>query len=269
MMLYSDIETIVYEYNGIIYGGYVRDKMIKDYYTELYYTSGYLKKDFNNNKIAKSLIKRTIEPNDMDIYFKNKIIADNFIEELGTYGNITITRNNDFTYTGIYSLIRHKEVSLNINDKTLIFDISYPLENMENECNELEPPFNNLDMLCNGFIMDNKGIRYSNTTGTYIDDLIYDRKKEITKIRLDIYEMKTSLIRGLKIEEPYIIKRIYKMIERKFSWTIINTPFIIIKNNYDCICKKCNEYSNIYFKVHGDTYDKNCFYEKLYLNEEF
>jgi len=267
MILYKDIETIVYNFKGLIYGGYVRDKMIKDYYTELYYNKGNLEKDFNNNKIAKSLIKRTIEPNDMDIYFKTKEIADNFIEELGTYGDIIITKNNDFTYTGIYSLIKHKEISLIIKDKTLIFDVSYPLENMKNECDELEPPFYNLDMLCNGFLMDDCGIRYSNTTGTYIDDLIYDRQKEINKIIFDIYEMKTSLIRGLKIEEPYIINRIYKMINRKFGWTIINTPFIIIKNNDKCICKKCNEYSKLYFKVDGDTYDKNCFYEKLYLKE--
>ena len=268
MVLYTDIETVVYDFNGIIYGGYIRDIMIKNYYTELYYTSGYLKKDINNTKIAKSLIKRTIEPNDMDIYFRTKKDAKNFIEELGTYGDIIITKNDDFTYTGIFSLIEHREISLIINNDKLIFDVSYPLPNTENECNELEPPFNNLDMLCNGFIMDNEGIRYSQTTGTYIDDLLEnDRKKEIAKIRFDIYEMKTSIIRGLKIEEPYIIKRIYKMINRKFSWIIINTPFIIIKNHNDCICKKCNEYSKLYFKINGETYDKNCFYEKLYLKE--
>jgi len=267
MILYTDIESVVYDFNGVIYGGYVRDKMIKDYYTELYYTYGYLEKDFNNLKIAKSLIKRTIIPNDMDIYFKSKKEAKNFIEELGTYGEVLIIKNNDFTYTGIFSLIEHREISLIIDNKTLIFDVSYPLSNMEDECNELEPPFNNLDMLCNGFIMDNKGIRYSKTTGAYIDYLGYERKKEIAKIRFDIYEMKTSLIRGLKIEEPYLIRRISKMINRKFGWIIVNTPFIIIKNNDECICKKCNEYSKLYFKVGDSTYDKNCFYEKLYLKE--
>ncbi len=264
-ILYKDIENIVYDFKGIIYGGYVRDKMIKDYYTELYYNAGFLEKDFHNTKIAKSLIKRTIEPNDMDIYFKNKIDAYKFIEELETYGNITIAKNNDFTYTGIYSIIKHKEISLIIKNGILIFDISYPLENMEEECKELEPPFNNLDMLCNGFLMDNNGIRYSMNTGTYLDDLEYDRKKEISKIRLDIYELKTTLIRGLKIEEPYIIKRIFKMINRKFGWTIINTPFIIIKNNSNYICKKCNEYSKLYYKINGNTYDKLCFYEELFL----
>jgi hypothetical protein len=268
MILYTDIESVVYNFNGTIYGGYVRDKMIKDYYKELYYISGYLEKDINNPKIGKSTIKRLIEPNDMDIYFKNKKEAKKFIEELETYGNIIIIKNNDFTYTGIYSLIEHKEISLIIDDKNLIFDISYPLPNTENECNELEPPFNNLDMLCNGFLMDNKSIRYSKSTGTYIDDLDEnERKKEIANIRFDIYEMKTYLIRGLKIEEPYIIRRIYKMINRKFGWIIINTPFIIIKNNNECICKKCNEYSQLYFKIGDETYDKNCFYEKLYLKE--
>ena len=57
MILYKDIETIVYNFKGLIYGGYVRDKMIKDYYTELYYNKGYLEKDFNLNT---SLLERLI-----------------------------------------------------------------------------------------------------------------------------------------------------------------------------------------------------------------
>ena len=57
---------------------------------------------------------------------------------------------------------------------------SYPYKNTESECKDIEPPFNNLDMLCNGFIMDINGIRYSSTTGTYMDILDnQDRKKEI------------------------------------------------------------------------------------------
>ena len=264
MVLYKDIEIVVYNFKGIIYGGYVRDKMIKDYYQELY-----LQEDYKNHKIAKHLNKRNIEPNDMDIYFRSKEESNNFIEELGTYGNISISKNNDFRYTGIYSLIEHKEITLyGNNNNNLIFDVSYPMLNTEDECNKLEPPFNNLDMLCNGFLMDDKGIRYSETTGTYIDDLVgYERKKEIEMVRMDIYELKTYLMRGLKIDEPYIIGRIYKMINKKFRWIIINTPFIIIKNNECICCKSCNEISKIYFRVNGETYDKNCFYEKLYLRE--
>ena len=46
MILYKDIETIVYDFKGLIYGGYVRDKMIKDYYTELYYNKRLFRKRF-------------------------------------------------------------------------------------------------------------------------------------------------------------------------------------------------------------------------------
>lgn len=266
---YSTIEPVIYKFNGIIYGGYIRDKMIREYYTDCYYSAGYDKSHFDNLKYAKSSIKRTIKPNDMDIYFKSVEIANLFIQELATYGDIIVSFNNDFTYTGIYSLIHHKNITLIISNITLVFDISYPYKNTEIECIELEPPFNNLDMLCNGFIMDNDGIRYSSTTGTYMDDLCGNqRKKEITRIKFDIYECKTELttIGGLKIEEPYIIGRIAKMMNRQFKWTIINTPFIIVNHRF--ICKNCNEIAKNGYKIGKNMYDTTCFYEKLY-NCEF
>lgn len=269
VITYADIEPIIYDFDGIIYGGYIRDKMISDYYTNCYYSAGYDKQNFNNLKIAKSLIKRTIKPNDMDIYFRSEKIATSFILELSTYGDIIKLFNNDFTYTGIYSLIHHKQITLITSNSTLVFDISYPYKNTEEECNELEPPFNNLDMLCNGFIMDKHNIRYSSTTGTYMDDLIGNhRKKEIARIRLDIYECKTELttIGGLKIEEPYIIGRISKMMNRRFGWLITNTPFISICHHFTC--KNCNEISRKGYKIGKNMYDSNCFYEKLY-NCEF
>ena len=267
---YSDIENAVYDFNGIIYGGYIRDTMISKYYSELFNANGYDKSNFDNIKYAKSLSKRTLKPKDMDIFFKSNDIAINFIEELSTYGDIQKKINNDFTYTGIYSLIEHKQIILILaNGNELMFDISYPYKNTENECKKLEPPFNNLDMLCNGFIMDSNGIRYSSTTGTYMDILNnQDRKKEIARITLDIYECKTELttIGGLKIEEPYIVGRVVKMMNRQFGWTIINTPFKFTHKSF--ICKKCNEISYKGFKLGKNSYDKECFYEKLY-NCEF
>jgi hypothetical protein len=117
----------------------------------------------------------------MDIYFTSAEVANSFIEELSTYGDILKKTNSDFTYTGIYSLIQHKQIILILVDgNELNFDISFPYKNTETECKDLEPPFNNLDMLSNGFIMDINGIRYSTTTGTYMDILDnYQRKKEI------------------------------------------------------------------------------------------
>jgi hypothetical protein len=267
---YTDIQSVVYDFNGIIYGGYIRDTMISKYYSDCYYANGYDKKDFDNIKFAKSLSKRVIKPKDMDIYFTSAEVANSFIEELSTYGDILKKTNSDFTYTGIYSLIQHKQIILIVVDgNELNFDISFPYKNTETECKDLEPPFNNLDMLCNGFIMDINGIRYSSTTGTYMDILdIHNRKKEIARITLDIYECKTELttIGGLKIEEPYIVGRVVKMMNRQFGWTIVNTPFTFTHKCFTC--KKCNETSFKGFKLGKNSYDKECFYEKLY-NCEF
>lgn len=264
-VMYGDIERIAFDYDGIIYGGYVRDEMISTYYTQNFYMSGNVINDFNNPKIHKSSIKRMITPNDIDIYFKSQEIADKFIDELQSYGDILTIKNNDFTYTGIYSLIKHKQLILISGKSNLTIDVSYPHENTEKECEDIEPPFNNLDMLCNGFIKDKNGVRYSSTTGTYIDDLdINDRKREIARITLDIYEMKTELVDGLKIEEPYIVGRVMKMLNRRFSWNITNAPFVYMKKEITCKC--CNETFNGGFQVSKNTYAKDCFYEKLYNN---
>lgn len=264
-VMYSDIECVAFKYDGIIYGGYVRDEMISAYYTQNYYLSGNVARDFTNPKIHKSSIKRIIKPNDIDIYFKSHEIAESFIEDLHSHGDILTIKNNDFTYTGIYSLIKHKQIVLISNKSELIIDVSYPHENTEIECRDIEPPFNNLDMLCNGFIKDVNGIRYSSTTGTYIDDLDeIARKREIARITLDIYEMKTELVDGLKIEEPYIVGRVMKMLNRRFSWHITNAPFGYTKK--DILCKCCNEYFKGGFQVSKNSYAKNCFFEKLYNN---
>lgn len=263
VVMYGDIERIAFDYDGIVYGGYVRDEMISTYHSQNYYLSGNVKADFYNSKVHKSSIKRIIEPNDIDIYFKSQEIADSFIDDLQSYGDILTTKNNDFTYTGIYSLIKHKQIILISDKSSLTIDVSYPHKNTEKECEDIEPPFNNLDMLCNGFIKDVNGIRYSSTTGTYIDDLNeIEKKREIAKITFDIYEMKTELTGGLKIEEPYIVGRVMKMLNRRFSWYITNAPFAYIKK--EIVCKCCNE--NYYggFQVNLKTFAKDCFYEKLY-----
>lgn len=240
---YVSFESIVFKFDGIIYGGYVRDKIIDEY----------KKSHF-------------IVPNDMDVFFKTEEVAKNFIEELSSFGDIIKTVNNDNTYTGLFSIIQHKQISVINENKTLSFDISFPYKNTEIECQDLEPPFYNLDMECNGFLMDASGIRYSSMTGTYLDTLkSSEQKKELVRIIYDMYKMQTNLttIGGLKIEEPYIVGRVLKMINRKPSWKILNAPFKYQKRNF--ICKCCNEMSfKSGYKVGEFSYDKECFFEKLY-----
>jgi len=240
---YCSFESIVFESDGIIYGGYVRDKIIN-----------------------KSIKTKFIIPNDMDIFFKNEEVAKKIIEELASYGDIIKTKNNDETYTGLFSIIQHKQISVINENQTLTFDVSYPFKNTEIECQYIEPPFYNLDMECNGFLMDASGIRYSSMTGTYLDTLKSSQKKaEIFRIIDDMNKMQTNLttIGGLKIEEPYIVDRVLKMINRKSSWKILNAPFKFQKRNF--ICKCCNEISfKSGYKVGDFSYDKECFFEKLY-----
>jgi hypothetical protein len=55
-MSYEDIERVAYAYGGVVYGGYIRDKMIATYYTQNYYLKGNAESDFYNAKIHKSSV---------------------------------------------------------------------------------------------------------------------------------------------------------------------------------------------------------------------
>jgi hypothetical protein len=234
MNSYSNFENIIFNLNGIIYGGYIRDKIIKT------------------------------NPNDIDIYFNDKSNALLFIEKLKDYGNITKIKTNNINYTGIERLLEYKYLELD-NDITILkFDISYPLDNTAIYCNSIEPPFYHLDFECNGFILDKKGLRYSISTGTYIDEL-EDKEKKL-KISEIIYEMnnnKTRIIKENKTkhQEKYMITRIIKMMEKSTPWIILNSPFFIIKNkNKKIRCYCCDEIIDSKgVIIKNNNYSYNCF----------
>lgn len=238
---YNELEDLLIKFNGIIYGGYVRDKMINNYY-------------------GIELIKMT----DIDVYFKTEEDSEILIKELYKYGIITKTRTNKLDYAGIGLLLQFKTINFRSDkDKSFILDISFPLKEMKDYCHQLEPPFLNLDFSCNGFLLDKQGIHYSITTGSYIDFLSPKRRLiEIREITYDMYLFKTTIIRENKVkyQEIYMKMRIIKMMKKEISWKFVNLNLKKAKANKEDRCECCDEKINKQMiKINNKNYSYDCF----------
>jgi len=283
--------------NGIIFGGLVRDEIIGTYYRKKFID----KKETDINKYWKynydhDTRYRLILPNDMDIYFKNNRDSDEFIDKITSFVNlyngqimITDCNNsiiNNFKYTNecLNTNFKHRKITIIffigrtftfrgvktefiidvINGERTIIDTSRPQYNIDN----IEPPFYNLDFLCNVFIMEkingNIVTRMSNCTGTPIDDMIFSNKSKVANdIINDIVMFKTKFTRNINHIDTEFINcyRILKMITRanKFNWNITNLPFTIFIKEYapydiDTTCSICLENIKINDENKNDNY---------------
>ena len=204
-----DIKNIIFKWGGIIFGGFVRDSIISEHYSQVFWENyGYNSKHFWNEQFDPKTAARTLIPNDIDVCIYNEPdinnmmanIASLFISEFGA-DNVkqerkTIVRNrSDFKsyidkpfgtlHTFIYTITVGK---IPYFSEGSTFDIMFDIVSTNNR--HIKPPFNKLDFLCNGFIMTgHKEIYLSNCTGTQIDKLKLVEKKEIeSKIIKDLMD---------------------------------------------------------------------------------
>jgi len=298
------LESIVFENNGIIYGGYVRDSIIVDEYTKRFHKEnpyGDLCNQFYDKNISPETLPRLIIPSDMDVCFHNMDDADNFISAVRRIPQFRNVYINDTSAKKYYSpkILCVKSISIYLTvgeipfisrGKTVIMsmDVVIPKPNID-----LEPPFNNLDMLCNGFIKVKQGytedaIRFSKNTGTCIDFYsLTDRIQVISGIIKDLVEFKTYLAfsqhytpQNAKRCNVVAMRRVMKMHRKTHKWSFRNMPYKIEKS-VDAACQDncCVCFSNIevgeekaYTVTHTENGDKlegakmhhMCFLQYLY-----
>jgi hypothetical protein len=225
--------------NGIIFGGMVRDEIIATHYKSLFdehcKSDKKIYKKFWNMNYHVETAKRTLIPNDMDIYFQNNESAETFLTSLGTYasafnGNIIV--RNSILYDLSENLV-HKKIAVNLYiGRTISYagihmrlKIDVIINNSAN--NIIEPPFNNGDFTCNLFIMrksieNNYEIRLSNNTGTILDTMSFVKKINLqAKIMNDLIDNKTEFIRTCFREDAEYINgmRILKMLDSNMKIT--------------------------------------------------
>lgn len=78
-----NIAKIIIEEDGIIFGGFVRDKIAHDHFATLFYQKANGSIDnYANRKYDPSTVRRLINPKDIDCYFDKKENLDKFIQTL-------------------------------------------------------------------------------------------------------------------------------------------------------------------------------------------
>lgn len=282
---YNKLLENVYKHNGIVYGGFVRDRFISDHFANLYICQNEKEcldckqeKKFTNCRNCDANFwdknhkpetnQRLLLPDDIDICFYNECEVDRFVNSLR---NVTEFHKifDDHLFDSNYisqGVKKIRQISICITVGNIPFiskgtniilyaDIVIPLDN------KLEPPFNCLDMLCNGFIMKKNIVRISNNTGTFIDKQgMYKRQIISDEIIQDLQQFKTRLCFKSNLMAA---TRIQNMISKKLNWTFTNLPFKCERyvenneNNENEECSICREVfdadSHVAYTVYGTS----------------
>ena len=230
------------EHNGTIFGGFVRDEYISEYYTDKY------KRENTNPSISKywdvehspETSARLLLPQDMDISFKTQQEADEFIaalQRIPEFSKVWVSTSNDSEYSrsiqSSLESITHVCIDMHFGREPFLrrgrlikinIDVVIPLNKA------LEPPFGNLDMLCNGFILTSSGKRFSKNTGTIIDLYSdYERAVVTPQILRHMFDFKTYICMTNQYEKQTInisaFNRVVKMTNKNTPWTILNLPY--------------------------------------------
>ena len=180
--------------SSIIFGGFVRDTIIKDYYSNIYWKNKNLKtyNNFWNEKYDLETFHRTTIPKDIDVCLYEEVNVHLMINEITSiivndFGlqNVKITTKllnkdeNKYFNRYIDNLYKY-EYTINVGAIPYITkgtQINIMLDIVVSNNKYIMPPFNKLDFLCNGFVMTrnsiakHKNINLSSSTGTDIDNL--------------------------------------------------------------------------------------------------
>ena len=241
---FDKLKTIAFMNNGTVFGGAVREAFIVEYYTSMFFKEDTSASNKPNRFWDASYLPHTkarlLVPDDMDLSFSTAAEADKFIEEISKikdFSNVEVTDVTDENkyYSSAIRSIKEVVIELDVlspmlmENKTVTIKADVILTKYKNT----QPPFRNLDMLCNGFIeRKDTGKTFSRHTGTVIDHYSdYERSIVVAQILKDLISFKTALcfssssMRGRFSRNIVAMKRIEKMEKKKLGWEFINMPF--------------------------------------------
>lgn len=267
-MSYRALRDIAISSNGTIFGGFVRDEIIADYYREKFIEKMgkgnlYTQEEFWNTNIYPETKYRTLCPQDIDISFSTDEDVETFINSVKKYYQFKNAKislaNNSNTYLPVE---KNAPVISSFKRLFIMFEIGViPFvsngvsiiitADIVRPClSHFAPPFGNLDMLCNGFIITpSNELMFSKNTGTFLDNSsIIIRTNAIAQILNDIKNFKTVVCfnnNGLctSFLNVHALNRIQKMHRKNLGWKFFNMPYetdkFIQSKHKDNKCNDC------------------------------
>jgi len=215
-ILYEKIKTKVFDNNGIIFGGFVRDMIINDHYKSIYNNRNnrtphtpHNIHQFWNRFYQTETAARVMVAKDMDICMYREEDVNAFIIALGElfneevgFGNVsssdfTTINNNENMYSTV-AMKMHKKLIYKVIVGRIPYvhsgiELSFEFDIVVPVSKNIQPPFYNTDMLSNVFILNKQGVMMSKHTGTIIDLMsVLNRQKMSMKIMSDVVEFKTQ-----------------------------------------------------------------------------
>jgi len=192
----SKLEDLLLGFGFIIFGGYVRDKMIHDYYSKKFYNRPCGNQFFSDKNVHPKLKGRLVIPKDIDC-FLNETYEETTKRLLGLNDQ---GFDLDFAFGDkqypLFENVDFFRVKVRLSNARM-YGLRHISVHLDVTCGtkpQWEPPYGKLDMLCNSFILTSNGIRLSNNTGTYIDELGAVSKKLLeNKIIKNILLFKTKV----------------------------------------------------------------------------
>ena len=250
--IFKAIEKNMLKAGGIIFGGYVRDRIIHDHYADKFYKSEAYKKsanptsDYNDSSChTESWPHRTHLPSDIDVVMSNSGFAtfiqlmqeEDFIVKRKAPSKISIYTCRTpcdlmhtkcviamKTHSLLKSLPQFKESMPAIHVDVLHKEVLHPMECV---------PFGTIDFECNSLLI---------LPGNVIDlrngamEFCTEKYKQINKIVEDIVSFRAVAV----CPQTY---RVYKMLDKGF--TIMNAAINLLPqrtgNAYDGVCLICHD----------------------------
>lgn len=233
-IMMEKISTILLENNGMIFGGYVRDKLIHNHYDGKF--RGLDCDRFSDPSYSPETKWRLLVANDIDVFIRgDEEDVQKLYYEFENKGYKVIEKISKQKYFDDVANIEHFKIELALNGANRFgLDVKIPIDILFSEEKGIEPPFGRLDMLCNGLVLDKTGVRLSTQTGCPMDRLNhFDRKFEEIEIVKKILRLESDTVRmtqDLSTQKRSI--RINRILNMQFrGWTINNNVFCAVDDD--------------------------------------
>lgn len=244
------VVSILLERGVVIFGGYVRDKLIHDHHAEAFYEKSQSGKKYNDPLFDPDTVLRLMVPKDIDAFLKGgETEVAELLEDIRKEGFRVSTR----VVRSIYfeeKNVKQQAVTVSTANDFGIPNVSVLMDLLHSTQDDIEPPFGRLDMLCNGFLLDKNGIRLSSQTGTRLDYLgAFARRKaeneiieKILKLKTDFAvpaEEDTSMEKSSVKSRKLIAQRILR--KQQAGWKVNQKVYTLQKGKSGKLCPRCED----------------------------